>query len=140
MNTTIVVYGSTTGKCEAIAEKIALKLGCEAINVQDLTTEVIDSNQNLILGTSTWGVGELQDDWYDGLQVLQGANLADKTIALFGCGDCDAPTDFKIVPKIFARFDINSYLCIVHSRQPLKLKLSGVFFVQPSCPAEKKGR
>lgn len=140
MNTTIVVYGSTTGKCEAIAEKIALKLGCEAINVQDLTTEVIDSNQNLILGTSTWGVGELQDDWYDGLQVLQGANLADKTIALFGCGDCDAPTDFKIVPKIFARFDINSYLCIVHSRQPLKLKLSGVFFVQPSCPAEQKGR
>lgn len=140
MNTTIVVYGSTTGKCEAIAEKIAQKLGCEAINVQDLTTEVIDSNQNLILGTSTWGVGELQDDWYDGLQVLQGANLADKTIALFGCGDCDAPTDFKIVPKIFARFDINSYLCIVHSRQPLKLKLSGVFFVQPSCPAEQKGR
>lgn len=140
MNTTIVVYGSTTGKCEAIAEKIAQKLGYEAINVQDLTTEVIDSNQNLILGTSTWGVGELQDDWYDGLQVLQGANLADKTIALFGCGDCDAPTDFKIVPKIFARFDINSYLCIVHSRQPLKLKLSGVFFVQPSCPAEQKGR
>lgn len=140
MNTTIVVYGSTTGKCEAIAEKIAQKLGCEAINVQDLTTEVIDSNQNLILGTSAWGVGELQDDWYDGLQVLQGANLADKTIALFGCGDCDAPTDFKIVPKIFARFDINSYLCIVHSRQPLKLKLSGVFFVQPSCPAEQKGR
>lgn len=139
MNTTIVVYGSTTGKCEAIAEKIAQKLGCEAINVQDLTTEVIDSNQNLILGTSAWGVGELQDDWYDGLQVLQGANLADKTIALFGCGDCDAPTDFKIVPKIFARFDINSYLCIVHSRQPLKLKLSGVFFVQPSCPAEQKG-
>ena len=93
MNTTIVVYGSTTGKCEAIAEKIALKLGCEAINVQDLTTEVIDSNQNLILGTSTWGVGELQDDWYDGLQVLQGANLADKTIALFGCGDCESYGD-----------------------------------------------
>lgn len=137
MNTTIVVYGSTTGKCEAIAEKIALKLGCEAINVQDLTTEVIDSNQNLILGTSTWGVGELQDDWYDGLQVLQGANLADKTIALFGCGDCDAPTDFKIVPKIFARFDINSYLCIVHSRQPLKLKLSGVFLYSPHAPQSR---
>ncbi|MBQ9671817.1 MAG: flavodoxin FldA [Prevotella sp.] len=93
MNTTIVVYGSSTGTCEAIAEKIAQKLGCEAINVQDLTAKIIDSNQNLILGTSTWGAGELQDDWYDGLRVLQGASLADKTIALFGCGDSESYSD-----------------------------------------------
>ena len=93
MNKTIVVFGSSTGTCEAIAEKIAQKLGCEAINVQDLTAEVVESNQNLILGTSTWGAGELQDDWYDGLRVLQAANLADKTIALFGCGDCESYGD-----------------------------------------------
>ena len=103
MNKTIVVFGSSTGTCEAIAEKIAQKLGCEAINVQDLTAEVIENNQNLILGTSTWGAGELQDDWYDGLRMLQaarsssaglqGKNLADKTIALFGCGDCESYGD-----------------------------------------------
>ena len=93
MNKTIVVFGSSTGTCEAIAEKIARKLGCETINVQDLTAEVVESNQNLILGTSTWGAGELQDDWYDGLRVLQGANLAEKTIALFGCGDCESYGD-----------------------------------------------
>lgn len=93
MNKTIVVFGSSTGTCEAIAEKIAQKLDCEVINVQDLTAEVVESNQNLILGTSTWGAGELQDDWYDGLRVLQAANLADKTIALFGCGDCESYGD-----------------------------------------------
>ena len=93
MNTTIVIYGSSTGTCEAIAEKIAQKLGCEAIDVQNLTADVVSNNQNLILGTSTWGAGELQDDWYDGLRVLQGANLADKTIALFGCGDCESYGD-----------------------------------------------
>ena len=93
MNKTIVVFGSSTGTCEAIAEKIAQKLGCEAINVQNLTADVVESNQNLILGTSTWGAGELQDDWYEGLRVLQGANLADKTIALFGCGDCESYGD-----------------------------------------------
>ena len=38
MNATIVIYGSSTGTCEAIAEKIASKLGCEALNVQDLKT------------------------------------------------------------------------------------------------------
>ena len=93
MKATIVVYGSSTGTCEAIAEKIAEKLGCEAINVQDLTAEVVNDNQNLILGTSTWGAGELQDDWYDGLKVLKDADLSEKTIALFGCGDCESYSD-----------------------------------------------
>ena len=93
MKTTIVIYGSSTGTCEAIAEKIASKLGCEAMNVQDLTAETISDHQNLILGTSTWGAGELQDDWYDGLKTLQDADLNGKTIALFGCGDCESYSD-----------------------------------------------
>jgi len=93
MNTTIVVFGSSTGTCEAIAEKIAQKLGCEAIDVQKLTADIVNNHQSLILGTSTWGAGELQDDWYDGLKVLQGADLSGKTIALFGCGDCESYGD-----------------------------------------------
>ncbi|MBR6962491.1 MAG: flavodoxin FldA [Prevotella sp.] len=93
MNATIVIYGSSTGTCEAIAEKIASKLGCEAVNVQNLTADVINSHQNLILGTSTWGAGELQDDWYDGLKMHQSADLSSKTIALFGCGDCSTYSD-----------------------------------------------
>ena len=48
MNATIVVYGSSTGTCEAIAEKIAQKLGREAINVQDLTADVVNANLFLI--------------------------------------------------------------------------------------------
>ena len=93
MNTTIVIYGSSTGTCEAIAEKIASKLGCEAVNVQELTTDIIDNHQNLILGTSTWGAGELQDDWYDGLKTLQESDLSGKVIAFFGCGDCESYSD-----------------------------------------------
>lgn len=93
MNATIVIYGSSTGTCEAIAEKIARKLGCEAINVQDLSADIISNYQNLILGTSTWGDGEMQDDWYDGIKVLQGSNLSGKVVALFGCGDCESYGD-----------------------------------------------
>ncbi|MBO5593829.1 MAG: flavodoxin FldA [Prevotella sp.] len=93
MSNTIVIYGSSTGTCEAIAEKIAQKLGCEALNVQELSADVVAQHQNLILGTSTWGAGELQDDWYDGLSVLKGADLSGKTIALFGCGDCSTYSD-----------------------------------------------
>ncbi|MBR1491544.1 MAG: flavodoxin FldA [Bacteroidaceae bacterium] len=93
MNTTIVIYGSSTGTCEVLAEKIASKLGCEALNVQNLSADIVAANKNLILGTSTWGTGELQDDWYDGLKVLQGADLSGKTIAIFGCGDCSSYSD-----------------------------------------------
>lgn len=93
MSKTIVIYGSTTGTCEAIAEKIANKLGTETLNVQHLTTDIVDANDSLILGTSTWGAGEMQDDWYDGLKVLQQSKLAGKTIALFGCGDAESYGD-----------------------------------------------
>ena len=89
MNKTIVIYGS----CQSIAEKIASKLKVEAIDVQTLDAGVVDSYDNLIIGTSTWGAGELQDDWYDGLKLLQGANLSGKTIAIFGCGDCESYGD-----------------------------------------------
>ena len=93
MNKTIVIYGSSTGTCQFIAEKIASKLKVEAIDVQTLDAGVVDSYDNLIIGTSTWGAGELQDDWYDGLKLLQGANLSGKTIAIFGCGDCESYGD-----------------------------------------------
>jgi flavodoxin I len=93
MNKTIVIYGSSTGTCEGIAEKIGAKLGAEVLNVQELTADVVAANVNLILGTSTWGAGELQDDWYDGLKVLQAADLKGKTIALFGCGDAESYGD-----------------------------------------------
>ncbi len=93
MKKTIVVYGSSTGTCESIAEKIGAKLSAEVLNVQDLTADHIAENDNLILGTSTWGAGELQDDWYDGLNTLKGADLSGKTIALFGCGDAESYSD-----------------------------------------------
>ena len=93
MSKTIVIFGSSTGTCEAIAEKIGSRLGAEVLNVQDLTADVVDANDNLILGTSTWGAGELQDDWYDGINVLKSADLSSKTIALFGCGDSESYGD-----------------------------------------------
>ena len=86
MSKTVVVYGSSTGTCEATAEKIGTKLGAEVVNVQDLNDDVLAAD-NILLGTSTWGAGELQDDWYDGLDVIKGADLSGKTVAIFGCGD-----------------------------------------------------
>lgn len=93
MKQTVVVYGSSTGTCESVAQTIAQKLGVNAIEVSAVSEDVIQENDNLILGTSTWGAGEMQDDWYDGVKVLKKAGLAGKTVALFGCGDCESYGD-----------------------------------------------
>lgn len=47
----------------------------------------------LILGASTWGDGDLQEDWDSFLPVLGKSDLSDKTIALFGTGDASAYSD-----------------------------------------------
>ena len=41
MKSTIVVFGSSTGTCENIANTIAEKLGVEAINVADFSADTI---------------------------------------------------------------------------------------------------
>ena len=88
MKKTVIIYGSSTGTCEHPAGRIGAKLGVDnVINVTDLDDSVIANNDNLILGTSTWGAGEVQDDWYDGLKVIKNADLSGKTVALFACGD-----------------------------------------------------
>ena len=93
MKKTIVVFGSSTGMTEEVAGKIADKLGVEAINVTDFTADTVNENENLLLGTSTWGAGDPQDDWYDGISLLQGSDLSGKTVAIFGVGDSEGYSD-----------------------------------------------
>lgn len=92
MKSTIVIYGSSTGTCQAIAEKIASKLGTKAIDVSNATSDDLSAYENLIVGTSTWGAGELQDDWYDKIDLLKDS-AGGKTVAVFGCGDSESYGD-----------------------------------------------
>jgi len=57
MKSTIVIYGSSTGTCQSIAETIAGKLGASAVDVSSIDEAAISDHDNLILGTSTWGAG-----------------------------------------------------------------------------------
>lgn len=94
MKKTVIIFGTSTGTCEDLAGRIGEKLGVDnIINVTNLNDSVIADNDNLILSTSTWGAGELQDDWYDGIKIIKGADLSGKTVALFGCGDSKSYPD-----------------------------------------------
>ena len=96
MKKTGVFYGSTTGTTESVANLIAKKLGIAPADVHDVSkmnADMVGAYEALILGTSTWGDGDLQADWYDGIKVLKGMDLKDKVIALFGCGDSESYGD-----------------------------------------------
>ena len=85
-----IFYGSSTGTCEEIANKIAVTFGVDSAdvhNVSDLTADLVAGYDLLLLGSSTWGSGDLQDDWYDGLDTLKALDLSGKKVAIFGCGD-----------------------------------------------------
>lgn len=94
MEKTIIVYGSTTGTCESIAETIGSKLGAdEVLAAYDLDADKLEDATNILLGTSTWGDGEVQDDWFDALEVIKEADLSGKVVAVFGCGDAESYSD-----------------------------------------------
>ena len=96
MKNICVIYGSSTGTCQGLAEKIGQQLSVQEdgiIDVQNLSADVVNKYDVLILGTSTWGAGEMQDDWYDGVKVLKQAGLQGKAVAVFGCGDSESYSD-----------------------------------------------
>lgn len=90
-----IFYGSMTGHTQGVAEKIQTRFGQEAdlYSIADASADTLNMYQYLLLGSSTWGIGELQDDWYDGLEKLDKVDLSNKTVALFGTGDPEGYPD-----------------------------------------------
>lgn len=85
-----IFYGSNTGMTAEVADEIAALLGVakdDIHNVADSAPSDVAPYDVLLLGASTWGNGELQDDWYDFVDGLEAVELKGKKIALFGCGD-----------------------------------------------------
>ena len=86
-----VIYGSTTGMTEAVAAKIADALGAQVFNVNADDADAFDA-ELLVLGSSTWGIGDLQDDWAARLDQVKGS-FSGKKVAVFGLGDSQGFAD-----------------------------------------------
>ncbi len=96
MSKTGIFYGSSTDVTADVAGKIAAKLGVDKSdihNVADVSVDAVNDYDLLILGSSTWGAGDLQDDWEDFLPKLKKAALSNKKVALFGTGDASSFSD-----------------------------------------------
>lgn len=84
-------YGSTTGKTSDAAEQIQALLGGESVvdlrDIADADVESMAEYDYLIIGSPTWNIGELQDDWEAVFDDLDTVDFSGKTIAYFGTGD-----------------------------------------------------
>jgi flavodoxin I len=109
-----IFYGSSTGNTEVVAEKIRALLGkdTDIHNIDSASKEEIEKYDYLVFGTSTWGIGDMQDDWEDFIEVLEEVNFNKKKVALFGLGDQVNYTDSfvdgmgAIYDAIYDRVDI----------------------------------
>ncbi len=85
-----IFYGSTTGNTANAAEALKAELQTAGEiglhNVADISLSLMSGYDLVILGTSTWGLGEMQDDWA-GKELLAGVDLKGKKAAVFGMGD-----------------------------------------------------
>ncbi len=96
MKKVTIIYGSNTDNTKEAAQIIAAQLQEFSPEVKDVakcSVEDFTGADHLFLGTSTWGAGELQDDWYDVLPKLKSVVLSGKSISLFGLGDSDSYPD-----------------------------------------------
>lgn len=83
-----IFYGSSVGNTRFVAEKLENLIPNSELNpVETATKEDIEKYDFLILGTSTWGIGNMQDDFETFVDTLVASDLNGKIIALFGLGD-----------------------------------------------------
>ena len=96
MNKTGIFYGSSGGNTQGVAQNIAKKLGVDDKDVYDVgkaKASDLSAYDVLLFGTSTWGLGDLQDDWESFNGTVASTDLSGKKIALFGCGDSSSYSD-----------------------------------------------
>lgn len=92
MSKVCIVYGSSMGNTEEAANLIANKLGVDDVyNIGQTDASTINGYEKIIFGTSTWGSGDLQDEW-DSFDI-DSIDVNGKTVALFGMGDSSSYSD-----------------------------------------------
>lgn len=85
-----IFYASATGTTADIATRLGKLLGIDATdihNVADTAPSALGDYSTIIIGSSTWGDGELESDMYDFIDGAQALDLKGHRMAIFGCGD-----------------------------------------------------
>lgn len=95
-----IYYASTTGTTEELARMIAKDMKVADADIHDVAKtapSTMGDYDLIVIGSSTYGSGDLQDDMADFIDGAQILDLKGKRVAVFGAGDesmtdtfCDA--------------------------------------------------
>ena len=117
MNKIAILYGSSAGNSASIANRIKDMFDgrADVFNVESVSVKAVQPYKYLILGASTTGIGDLQDDWEYFLPTFSAEmDFTDKTVAIFGLGDSASFSD-SFAESIY----------IVHDELKDKVKIVG---------------
>lgn len=116
-----IYYGTTSGNTQSLAEHLAKALNVPSADIHDVSSAAadFDSYDVVLFGSSTYGIGDLQDDWEDFIDDVKKADLNGKKVALFGCGDSSSYADSfgDAIGKIYEV--IKNKGCQIIGRNPL---------------------
>ncbi len=88
MSKIAIVYGSSSGTTKAVAEKLQnLVSGATLLDADGLDVNELNDYDFFFFGSSTNGVGDLQDDWDTILPKVEKLDFTGKKVALFALGD-----------------------------------------------------
>src|SRR5690554_7556901 len=70
-----IFYGTSTGNTEYVAKLLVKEFGDYDVHLADIArvknVQLLEDFDYLILASSTWNFGDLQDDWMDRKAVLR---------------------------------------------------------------------
>ena len=104
MNKIAILYGSSGGNTEMVAKQVQdlFEGDADIFNVLEVSIDEIKPYTYFVIGTSTTGVGDLQDDWEGFLPYFSKLDFTGKTVALFALGDS---ASHKLLSKLLVLSD-----------------------------------
>ena len=89
MNNIAILYGSSGGNAASVARQVQDLFDGKAdiFNVLEVTLDEIKDYPYYVIGTSTTGIGDLQDDWEGFLPSFARMDFSGKKVAIFALGD-----------------------------------------------------
>ncbi|OCT11191.1 flavodoxin [Paenibacillus pectinilyticus] len=92
MSKIIIVYASMSGNTEEMADAVAAGIQEAGVtpvlkNVMDANASELENYEGVILGSYTWGDGDLPDEFEDFYDEMDDINLEGRKFGVFGSAD-----------------------------------------------------
>lgn len=86
---TVIVYASTSGNTRALTEEIAKGIGgiVDMFEVSTIDVDILKNYDAIVIGSYTWGNGDLPTVMKPFYNKLMSMDLSDKVTAVFGTGE-----------------------------------------------------